>query len=145
MYYKIVNMLSFKKFLLQEELTVGKHNDGASSGVGAFLPTTWTGTEGMPSHLPRFAGTDLIYKDLPHQTIEGKIIQAVPGRERWKVMIDTAQGTKTVDLYHDALKRWIHGYDERQGEEGLVKKHIKLYCQGHDPHGNLVIKYGEIN
>jgi len=139
-------MLSFKEFLLREELTVGTHNDGASGGgKGAYLPSTGTGSESMPSHIPRFASTDLVWDDYPNQTIEGEIIQATPGRERWKVMINTRQGTKSVDLYHDALKNWIKGYNAREGAEGLLKKHIKLYCQGHDPHGNLHIRYGEIN
>jgi hypothetical protein len=137
-------MLDFKKFF-QEEMLPGSHNDGNRLGtMPAIVGSDWSGSESFPSNLPKFDSPELVFPELPEKTIHGQIIRIIPNRERYSVDIDVGEGKiNRVELYHDALKKWIIG--KWNTIDDLIKKNITLHCQGYDKNGNPHIKYAELN
>lgn len=138
-------MLSFKQFLAKEEMLPGAHNDGnRTGGMPAIVGSDWSGSEGFPSHLPKFDGPELIFPGIDKQTLRGKIIRIIPNRERYHVDIDLGEGRmKRLEMYHDALKNWIIG--RWKHADDLVGREVTLHCQGHDSKGNPSIRYAELN
>lgn len=137
-------MLKFKDYLKNEELTVGRHNDGNINGpAGAILPSVGTGSEQLPPHIPGLSSTDMIFRDLPTKTINGtilKIHKPTPSSP-FVITIDTGNGVALQKIDFEQMRRWITGFSTIK--EAIGKK-ISLVTQGNDAKGNLHIRSGNI-
>lgn len=80
-------MIKFKEYIekrIQEQNTVGKHNDGAThNNAGAYISSDWSGSEQSPTmgylgHPPHLPSLDLVVNmptlDLPTVKRSSKII-----------------------------------------------------------------------
>jgi hypothetical protein len=127
-------MLKFKEYLQKEELTVGRHNDGASNfngRTGYIANTEFTGSEGFEK--PRgqqahLAGQDLVMQDLPKETINGKILSMDIKKDPCDIKIWTEKGMIIQKIPYDHLKSFVTGYTTPEDAKG---KNISLVCQGH--------------
>jgi hypothetical protein len=139
-------MLKFKEYLQKEELTVGYHNDGAgpfNTSTGAYASSDQTGSETFPPRSTHLASTDLVIQGLPNNKIEGKIfkVQHAPNGACTLYLWTPQGGSTRHRIDYESLKK-MPGFTRL---EDMVKKRISLTTQGHDPHGNLQVRYGQIS
>jgi len=134
-------MLKFKEYLQLEELTVGRHNDGAT---GVYLPSEFTGSEtwqkphGQQAHL---TSQDLVIQGLPKEEIKGRIIEIDTKRDPCIIKIETNRGVAIQKITHDHLKSFIVGYTT---PEEAKNKTIALTCQGYSK-GIPQVRWGTIS
>jgi hypothetical protein len=96
--------MNFKNFLkITEQNTVGTHNDFAYSS-GAFIPSTWSGSEVNPEKLlPHLPSTDLT---IPQVSRSGFVQQIVLNKNPICIMIkDTNPELTKIYLPYDSYKK----------------------------------------
>lgn len=141
-------MLKFKEYLQKEELTVGTHNDGAgpfNRYTGAYASSDQTGSETFPARSTRLSSTDLVIQELPSGKIEGRIsrVKYGPGGALTISIWSPQGGAQTYRISHQALNN-MPGFTTVD-DMAKKKKKINLITQGHDSHGNLQVRWGQIS
>jgi len=131
-------MFKFKEYLQLEELTVGRHNDGAT---GAYLPSEFTGSETFGKSPGHLSSTDLVIQDLPKEEIKGRILKIDIKRDPCIIYIETNKGVAVQKITYDSLKSFVTGYTSPEEAKG---KTISLTCQGYSK-GIPQVRWGTIS